>query len=872
MEKQRRNTKTKQMVMRVLESSRSALCHEDIEKQLSGTIDRVTIYRILQGFCDDGKVHKISGENGKTYYALCYDCSIDNHHDNHLHFRCLKCETVTCIDEPVSVPKLPKGYSISSIAFLISGFCSKCQPVVKTLCCALLFFIAQASLSAQTQVKVLGKDTNEPIAFANVYFPDTKTGTYTDSEGIFSVNTSNQSVLTQISYLGYKTYLEILFLQDANQVIYLEPSAHELQEIVVSENASRLQGENVVNVEKLTLNHNAELHGFSLAEKLSSVSGVNNWSTGAGIGKPVIRGLSGNRIAIFSQGVRIENQQWGDEHGLGLDENGYEQVEIIKGAASLLYGSDALGGVLYFVDERYAKENSIEAVLGSEFHSNTKGWRNTGAFKLSKNRFHWNMFGGYTTHKDYKDGNNNFVNNSRFRTSDFKTAFGYTGNKFTTSLKYGYLNEQYGLTELEEDDDKEQSYRNGRKAQSPFQDLTTHLVSSENTFFFDDNSKLKIDLGYIFNNRKEFEDDVAALDMNLNTFSYNAKWYSPKIRDKWTFTAGSQGMYQTNKNKGEEVLIPNAVTTDIGVFAVSDFHYSKRAYWQTGLRIDERHISGKEYGTTGDEDYIPAFSKSYFAFNFSTGIFQPIAENWLFRANLSSGYRAPNMFELLSDGVHEGTNRYEIGDTQLKTENNYQIDASLTYKSEHLELFVNPYFNYIRNYIYLQPSAEEIDDMPVYYYNQTNAYLYGGETGFHLHPHPLDWLHLDASYSNTFGRNRLHDNLPLIPSQKINATVSANFSWEKTVKRFSVYAQSLYSFAQKRVAAYELFTGDYFLLNVGFAFEFGWNKQKLLLNISVNNLTNKTYYDHLSRYKTDGIYNIGRNFNFKLNIPLQWKL
>ncbi|MDR2650819.1 MAG: TonB-dependent receptor [Prevotellaceae bacterium] len=872
MEKQRRNTKTKQMVMSILENSNSALCHDDIEKKLSGTIDRVTIYRILQSFCNDGKVHKISGENGKTYYALCRDCSTDNHNDNHLHFRCMKCDTITCIDQPVALPELPQGYSISSVFYLISGFCSKCQPVVRALCIVLMLCFSHAVMFGQTQIKVADKNTNEPIASANIYFPDTKTGTYTDESGNFSISTSSQSLFVQISSVGYKTYLGTLSLQNENQVILLEPSVHELQEIVVSEHATRLQGENVVNVEKLTLNNNAELHGFSLVEKLSSVAGISNWSTGAGIGKPVIRGLSGNRIAVFSQGLRIENQQWGDEHGLGLDENGYEQVEIIKGPVSLLYGSDALGGILYFVDERYAKENSVESVLSSEYNTNTKGLRSTGAFKLSKNRFHWNVFGGYTTHKDYTDGNKDFVANSRFRTGDFKTVLGYTGNKFITSLKYSFLNEKYGLTEAEESEEgEEEPYSNGRKPLSPFQDLTTHLLSSENTFFFDNNSKLKIDAGYIFNNRKEFEDDVAALDMNLNTFSYNAKWYLPKTNERWAFTIGSQGMYQTNKNKGEEILIPDASTSDAGIFAVTDFYYSEKAYWMTGLRIDGRHISGKEHGTENEDDYIPAFSKSYFAFNFSTGIFQPVTERLSFRANFSSGYRAPNMFELLSDGAHEGTNRYEIGNTQLKTENNYQIDASLTYKSKHLELFVNPYFNYIRNYIYLQPTDNEIDDMPVYNYNQTNAYLYGGEAGFHLHPHPLDWLHLDASYSSTFGRNK-HTDLPLMPSQKINATASANFAWNEAVKRFSIYMQTIYSFEQKRIAEYELPTDDYLLLNAGLAFEFGWNKQRLLLNISVNNLLNKTYYDHLSRYKADGIYNMGRNINVKLSIPLQWKL
>ncbi|GHU94033.1 TonB-dependent receptor [Bacteroidia bacterium] len=893
MDKQKRNTKSKQLVMNLLENSISALCHDEIEKQLQGKMDRVTIYRVLQGFCDDGKVHKIIGENGKTYYALCHSCEAGQHHDEHVHFRCLKCETISCIDEPLNIPKLPAGYSISGVACTISGYCPKCLVQMKTFAIMLLLCIVPFNLLAQYQIKVADKDTEQAVVGADVYFLDSKTGTTTDENGVFSINTKNPAVLVQISFVGYKTFLGTLTPQNES-IVLLEPSHFDLQEVVISGNSSKLQGENVANVAQLSLANNAETQGLSLSQKLAGVAGISNFSTGAGIGKPVIRGLSGNRIAVFSQGIRIENQQWGDEHGLGLDEHGYEQVEIIKGPASLLYGSDALGGVLYFSDERYAKENSIESALSSEYNSNTNGWRNTGAFKLSKNRFHWNAFGGYTTHKDYKDGNNAVVPNSRFHTGDFKTSLGYTGEKFISSLKYSFLNEQYGLTEIEEN---AESVTKSRQPELPYQDLTTHLISSENTVFFDNKSKLKFDVGYIFNNRKEYDvganlrvrppvrPKTAALDMNLNTISYNVKWYSPKLNDRWALTVGSQALYQTNSNSGEELLIPNAVTSDMGLFAMSDYYYTEKSYWQIGLRLDGRHINGKQHGNENEEGYFPVFSKTYTAFNFSTGVYQQLAKNFALRANLSSGYRAPNMFELLSNGVHEGTNRYEIGNVALKTENSYQIDVSLDYKNEHIELFVNPYFNYIRNYIFLQPAPSNspegegqspsfggVGEVHIYNYTQSHAYLYGGETGFHFHPHPLDWLHLEGSYSGAFGKNAEQNALPLMPSQKLNATIRASFSREKFLKNFSVYLQNQYSFAQNRVAQYETTTAAYNLVNAGVAFEFHFGKQKVLLNAAASNIFNQRYYDHLSRYKQDEIYNMGRNFTIRLSLPFQYSI
>jgi iron complex outermembrane receptor protein len=189
-----------------------------------------------------------------------------------------------------------------------------------------------------------------------------------------------------------------------------------------------------------------------------------------------------------------------------------------------------------------------------------------------------------------------------------------------------------------------------------------------------------------------------------------------------------------------------------------------------------------------------------------------------------------------------------------------------------MELFLNPYFNYIRNYIHLKPAGEVQDGLPVYYYAQANAFLYGGETGFHFHPHPLDWLHLEGSYSATFGENANRQDLPLMPSQKINATARASFSCHKIIRKYSIYLQEQYSFAQNRVAEYETTTAAYNLVNAGLAVECQVGKQKILIDAAAGNIFNQKYYDHLSRYKQDGIYNMGRNFTIRLSLPFQYSI
>ncbi|MDR1792073.1 MAG: TonB-dependent receptor [Bacteroidales bacterium] len=738
----------------------------------------------------------------------------------------------------------------------------------------LLWAMQPIIIIAQQKVQVLDKFNHSPLDYATVYFPDTKTSAVTDTNGFFELQTHHKSVLMQISSVGYKTFLGTVDLTENQTVIYMEPALHELQDVTVSANSSRLQGENVLNVEKINLKTDSKIYGISLSEKLTSLPGVSNYSTGSGIGKPVIRGLTGNRIAVYAGGVRMENQQWGDEHGLGLDENGSEHVEIIKGAASLLYGSDAIGGVVYFADERYAKNNTVEILLNSEYQSNTTGFRNAVGFKFSKNRWHINLFGAYTTHKDYKDGFYNSVINSRFQTGDMKFVLGYTGKYFTTLFKYNYLNELYGLTEGEEDSsaDEEEADVHLRTPQFPVQGLQTHIFSSESVVFLKDKSKLKWDINYIFNIRREFEEDnlehLPALDMRLGTLSYNLRWYSATLGQHWNIVAGSQGFWQVNQNQGVERLIPDASTANIGIFSTADYHYKENAYLQFGLRTDYIHIAGKSYINEADELQFPTFGANYFSVNFSTGIYQPLSKEISVRLNIASGFRAPNMYELLSDGVHEGTNRYEIGNQSLKTENSYQADFSLDYQSKHVEVFVNPYFNYIRHYIYLQPQNYTIEDMAVYNYAQNHALLYGGEAGVHFHPHPVDWLHVEVSYSNTFGQQLNGSALPLLPAQKLNSVLQADFSWNKKVNSFSLYVQYQYTFAQNQVSDYEQITPDYHLLNAGFSIGFVFGKQKPSLQFSVNNILNTKYFDHLSRYKSEGILNMGRNFVVKLNLPL----
>ena len=276
------------------------------------------------------------------------------------------------------------------------------------------------------------QETNKPIPFVNVYFVELETGTVTDENGIFTIEHYPQKgIHIQISFIGYKTTNEVIDLAEVSErEFYLEPSHVDLEEVVISVPTGKLQGENVVSIKQRKLEQLQQTAPTTLAEAISNIAGVEQNTTGAGIGKPIIRGLSGNRIVTYAQGIRIENQQWGDEHGLGVGEVGIEGVEVIKGPASLLYGSDALGGVLYFVDERYAMHNTVEGFAQTRFLSNTLGTFNSAGAKLHKGKFKMNLFGTYTSNADYQIPNAQRVFNTRFDEKNVKTSIGFNHNNW----------------------------------------------------------------------------------------------------------------------------------------------------------------------------------------------------------------------------------------------------------------------------------------------------------------------------------------------------------------------------------------------------------------------------------------------------------
>ena len=720
-------------------------------------------------------------------------------------------------------------------------------------------------LSAQNSVT--GKITdskNQPIIGVSIYAPELHKGTSTDENGKYTLsNMPTGTAKLTFAFTGFAAQNKTINVLKKENIldIILEETVLHMDEVIVSTAFNKIQSQNVMKVEHSSIKELQQKGTSTLIEGLATIPGVSQVSTGTSIGKPVIRGLSGNRVLVYSQGVRIENQQFGDEHGLGLNDAGIESVEVIKGPASLLYGSDALGGVLYFNPEKFANAGTFTTNFSQKFFSNTLGSNSSLGLKTSTENWKFLARGTYNTHSDYKIAKGDRVTNTRYNETDFKTGIGYSNSKFSSVFRYNYNDLDLGIPE---EGIAEQT--TNKKTEYPKQGVFNHLLSLNNVFFFE-KSKLDVDLGYISNDRSEFEDsEVAILHMKLNTFNYDAKYYLPKL-GKFESIVGIQGMHQTNKNSGEEYLIPDATTNDFGFFGTGNYEWKSNVI-QAGLRFDNRKITTTAHGISGEEGSFEAIDKSFDSFNASLGYKTNLAKDLSLRLNVASGFRAPNLAELTSNGVHEGTNRYEVGNSDLKTEQNVQTDLNLEYKSSHIEFFVNGFYNHINNYIYTSPTGEVIDDNAVFDYIQNDAKLFGGEIGLHFHPHPLDWLHYETSFETVTGKKQNGDYLPLIPANNWNNTIRTEFKIKNWLEDGFATLNVSSTFNQNNVSGFETKTNGYTLLNLGFGGTVKFGKTIFDLNLNANNILDKEYTAHLSRLKTDGIPNMGRNIILGLNFNI----
>jgi iron complex outermembrane recepter protein len=767
--------------------------------------------------------------------------------------------------------------------------------------------------------KITDSKSGEPLAGASVYFPDLRTGAASDDKGIYKIqNIPQGKYLVEITYLGYLSIVETVDLTgDVQKDFSLSSSYIENQSVTVMGVSSATSVKktpipvNIVKKEDLFRNAST-----NLIDNLSKTPGVSQVSTGPAISKPFIRGLGYNRVIVVNDGIKQEGQQWGDEHGIEIDELNVNKVEILKGPASLTYGSDALAGVVNIISILPAPEGHIKGNILAGYQTNNRQRNLHADIGGNEKGFIWGLYGSYKAAADYKNKFDGYVFNSKFNEKNFGGYIGVNKSWGFSHLYFTRFDQHLGLVEGERDDATGKFLKlvndNGVEAQEiatdkdfkstdPYigrQRIQHTKIAVDNSFNIG-KGRLTLTAGHQRNQRQEFgnilDPEEKALYFDLNTVNYNVQYHFAE-QNNWRTTIGVNGMQQTNKNKGVEVLIPEYSMFDIGGFVYTQKTINKLTL-SGGLRYDNRSLDSKELLESTDLKF-ERFKKNFSNISGSAGLAYEASNMVTLKLNVARGFRAPTVAELASNGAHEGTNRFEYGEQDLKSETSLQTDAGIEIASEHVSFNANIFFNPIRNFIYYRKLqsvggsdsliTDGTETFFAFRFNQDNAKLYGAEFNIDIHPHPLDWLHIENTFSYVRGMLNVEQdgskNLPFIPAAKLINEIKVDFAKKgKAFKNAFIRLQLDNTFKQNNPFTgfnTETATPGYSLFNVAIGGDFA-NKGKPLFSLffGANNIGDVAYQNHLSRLKyapenmvtgRTGVYNMGRNFSFKINVPLDF--
>lgn len=655
-------------------------------------------------------------------------------------------------------------------------------------------------------------------------------------------------------------------------------SSGQLKEVVVTGFRNALVTQSVLNIQPYPLRKLESSGPENLSDALAKIPGVSQMTTGVAISKPVVRGLYGSRVLVLLSGLRFDNQQWQDEHGLGLSQIGIDRVELIKGPASLLYGTDAMGGVINIIEPIPSRNQDVfDAKV--RLYSNTIGTLTDAGYTHYRSGGWWRVRGGYENHADYKDGNGNIVSNSRNKGYYFKAGAGFDHTHWSMHNSYNFSYNKYGFILDSNKNALPDDSRNSRAMSGPHHNVMLHVLGSENNFYLrrkntdadlTSGSILKLNLGVQSNRRVEDEGGgEISLDMHLLTIPEQLRW-EKNLNRNMTLVFCQQFTYTINANLGKRTLVPDAQMHEENLSALVHWSPWTKLVLEAGIGLTNKNIQTYRTGSLnapGKE--IQPFQIKRTTGNAMAGLsFQP-SSSAVFKWNAATGTRAPNLAELASGGLHEGSYRYEIGNAGLKAEQNLNLDFDAEYTRNRLYLSGSIFYNRIYNYIYLGPTSEYYYGFPVFRYFQQNARLYGGE--FEARYLLTDFLSVKESFCIVKGETDDAGNLPFIAPARNVAAIRFERNFHGGISQAYAEPQIEYDFAQNQPAPFETATPDYALLHFSAGLVTSIGRHPLQLDLSCRNLLNKAYYDHLSRLKYFGLYNQGINIVFSASTQLNIK-
>ncbi len=801
-----------------------------------------------------------------------------------------------------------------------------------------LLLCLSINAKAQNQISGMIRDSKngEPLHVASIYIPDLKIGTISNVAGEYLLrNVQSGTYLIEISLIGYRSIAERIRIEGVSKHDFsLTPTSYELDEVMLTGVATATKKrENPIPVSILNKNELLQSASSNIIDAISELPGISQITVGPSISKPIVRGLGYNRVIVMNDGVRQEGQQWFDEFGIEIDENSVNKVEVLKGPASLRYGSDAMAGVINFLSPTTMAEGNVKGNLAGNFQTNN-GLIN-GSVNLAGNNkgFSWDLlYTGMLAH-NYKNKYDGYVWNSGYSENNLKGIFGINKEWGFSHLILSMFNLKLGIVEglrdsatgnferhLLASDDTDSlaiapsdEYKKYNNYPIIHQHVRHYKAVLDNSFVMG-TGRLNLRLGLQLNYRQEANDitkgDIYNNYFFLRTLNYDAQYILPE-KNKWEVSFGVNGMQQASEDRGIVFVLPEYDLFDIGAFAIAKKTFDKLTI-TGGLRVDSRTLHGKDlfvdtmgirlskpdnYSVHRFTDYHSNFS----GFSGSIGFAYDLSQTFYIKANLARGFRAPTAAESGQNGIHDGTPFYEIGEHNLKPENSLQVDATLGLNADDISAELNVFNNKVNNYIF-PVKLESVfggdsireDNVagfsgPTFKYIAGDANLSGGELMLDIHPHTISFFNFESAFSMVRAI-QLHQDastkyLPYTPPDK----------WQSKIKFVAkkldgIFQNSYISFGvdhyftQDKIYyqfGNETVTPGYTLINVGIGSEIHSAKGNVCsIYLVGNNLADVAYQSNMSRLKyTDtnnvtgriGIYNMGRNISLKVLLPLDFK-
>lgn len=755
------------------------------------------------------------------------------------------------------------------------------------------FYSQSQDCSLSIEGLVINGETNEPLEGVSVAVVELNVGTITDKNGRFSIeNVCKGKYRVVYSYIGYKSFsTNYNISKNYTDVVLLHTDTCALPSITIK----GLKNEELNTFTKSTL-ANKDLdrsRGLSLGESLTKLSGVSVLQTGPSIFKPVIHGLHSNRIVILNAGLRQEGQQWGSEHAPEIDPYVSDKLVVVKGAAGVRYGADAMGGVVI------AEPRALRTKPGMGGEINLAGFSNNrqgissalieGNFKKIP-ALSWRIQGTLKQAGNSRTPNY-YMANTGFKEQNFSYSIGYNTKKAGSEIYYSYFDTQLGIfsgSHLGNQDDlmraiaaPEPRIKAGftYDIRRPYQHVTHELLRSKSYWNFGDGSKLNLILGAQFNNRKEYDahrpysDNPDALkrpqlDFSLNTYSSELV-YEHKNFGKMSGMWGINYQRQDNAWAGR-LLIPNFISHNYAAFAIEQWKWQKTEL-EAGIRYDYRSLN--VYFNEGG--VISTVPYTFSNISGTVGLNRNITEQLKWRNNIGTTFRPPSVNELYSQGLHHGTATWEYGDSNLKPEQAYKALSTLEFQNKKMLIEATGYVQLIDNFIYLRPTNELIQTQrgafPVFRFVQGDAYFYGADlkSSYSINK---NW-EINAKLSAVNAWNLTEKSYQIfIPPYRADAAIVYKPDWKEWMSKNEAFVQLDGIFVARQFRApneidYAPAPPAYFLANAEIGTNLPVAKQKMFISLRVANMFDEAYRDYMNRFRyfTD---EPGRNIMLRIKIPI----